>query len=57
MEAKPSDEFIKEKREMRECCYDNISRPKVIGRLHYACPKCGTDITLAVLIYEAAVNE
>jgi len=53
MKDRPIDEFLREKHDMQDCCYDNLTTPKPTAPLHYECPACGCDITLAVLLYAA----
>jgi hypothetical protein len=56
MKDEPIAEFVKEKHGMKDCCYDNLDTPNCIKPLHYECPTCGYDITLAVFLYSEAVE-
>lgn len=57
MKDEPIGEFLKEKHEMQQCCYDNLETPRRVGRCHLLCPECGRDITLAAILYADTVEQ
>jgi hypothetical protein len=44
----------KKKCSMKPCCYKNLDTPKRMGRAHYHCPECDTDVSLAHAVFMQA---